>query len=260
MKIAVCQMNVIQGDKEQNRKTAESYIDEAAQNGAHVIVLPEMWTSGYDFKKLVEHTESINGSTHKFLSQKAAEHKVYIVGGSLPIQFDDGVRNTSVTYAPNGNVINIYSKIHLIGLMEEDKYLVPGIEYNTFELGQVSAATIICYDLRFPELIRSYALEGAKVLFVPAEWPVQREQHWLTLLRARAIENQFFVIGANMAGRNENDVFNGHSIIYDPWGEIVAEAGSEPTIMYADIDPEIVTTVRERMPIFKDRVPNLYRC
>jgi omega-amidase len=260
MKIAVCQMNVIQGDKEKNRKTAETYIDEAAQNGAKVIVLPEMWTSGYDFDRLPEHTETIDGPTSQFLSRKASEHQVYIVGGSFPIQFESGVKNTSITFDPRGNAINVYSKIHLIGLMEEDKYLTSGVEYNIYEIEQFSAATIICYDLRFPELIRSYALDGASVLFVPAQWPIQREQHWLALLRARAIENQLYVIGANMAGRNENDIFNGHSIVFDPWGEIVAEAGSEPVILYADIDLHMVKTVRERVPVFKDRVPNLYRC
>jgi omega-amidase len=259
MKIAVCQMNIIQGDKEENRKTAESNIDEAVRNGAKVIIFPEMWTSGYDFDRLNEHTEGLHGPTSQFLSRKAKQHGVYLVGGSLPVQFPDGVKNTSITYDPNGKIINIYSKLHLIGLMEEDKYLAHGTEYSTFEIEQSPAAVIICYDLRFPELIRSYALEDARVLFVPAEWPIQREQHWLALLRARAIENQLYVVGANMAGRNEKDVFNGHSIVYDPWGEIVAEAGSEPAILYAEIDLNVVQSVRERMPVFKDRIPNLYR-
>jgi omega-amidase len=259
MKIAVCQMNVIQGDKAENRKKAESFIDEASRSGAKVIILPEMWTSGYDFDNLIEHTENLDGPTSKFLSRKAQENQIFIVGGSFPVQFQDGVKNTSITYDPNGNVINIYSKLHLIGLMAEDKYLAPGIEYRTFEIEKSLAATIICYDLRFPELMRSYALEGAGVLFVPAEWPIQREQHWLTLLRARAIENQFYVVGANMVGRNESNVFNGHSVIYDPWGDIVAEAGSAPAILYAEIDLSVVKTVRERMPVFKDRNPKIYR-
>lgn len=259
MKIAVCQMNIIQGNKEVNKRTAESYIDEAARGGAKVIVLPEMWTSGYDFDRLNEHTEPLDGPTSDFLSRKAKELQVYIVGGSLPVQFAEGVKNTSLTFDPNGDVINVYSKMHLIGLMEEDKYLAPGTEYGTFDVEQSPAATIICYDLRFPELIRSYALEGARVLFVPAEWPIQREQHWLALLRARAIENQCFIIGANMTGRNANDIFNGHSVVYNPWGEVAAEAGTEPMVLFADIDLETVKTIRERMPVFKDRVPELYR-
>ncbi|WP_391575158.1 carbon-nitrogen family hydrolase [Cohnella sp.] len=259
MKIAICQMNVIQGNKDENRKTAEIYIDKAAQNGAHVIVLPEMWTCGYDWDNLAEHKEEPRGTTHTFLSRKSSEHRVYLIGGSLPTQFDNGIYNTSCAYDPNGKVINIYSKIHLISLMKEDRYLSPGVEYRIFEIEQTPAATIICYDLRFPELIRRYTLDGAKILFVPAEWPIQREQHWLTLLRARAIENQIFVVGANMAGSNQLDKFNGHSIVYDPWGEIVAEAGAEPTILYADIDVDVVGKVRERMPVFHDRHSELYR-
>jgi predicted amidohydrolase len=260
MKIAVCQMNVVQGDKQLNRLTAEKFIDEAARKGAKVIVLPEMWSCGYDFARLSEHTETLDGVSSRLIASKAEEHGVYIVGGSLPIRFNDGVRNTSITCDPSGKIINVYSKLHLIGLMQEDTYLTAGDQYRIFEVEQAPAATIICYDLRFPELARTYALEGARILFVPAQWPIQREQHWLALLRARAIENQMYVVGANMSGRNENDVFNGHSVIYDPWGETVAEAGKEPTILYAEIDLNKVADIRQRMPIFKDRKPNLYRC
>ncbi|MFY4776346.1 carbon-nitrogen family hydrolase [Metabacillus sp. RGM 3146] len=259
MKIAVCQMNIIQGDQKVNRETAQSMIKEAAANGAQAIILPEMWTSGYDFERLDEHKENLEGPASQFLSELARTLKVWIIGGSLPVNFSDGVRNTSLTFSPTGELRNIYSKVHLIGLMAEDRYIAPGTDCNVFDLDGHLAAVEICYDIRFPELARTYALNGAKVLFIPAEWPIQREEHWVTLLRARAIENQMFVVGVNTAGRNQNDVFNGRSMVIDPWGEVLLEAGNEPAILYCDLNLDMVESVRERMPIFKDRRTSVYK-
>ncbi|RAL20815.1 carbon-nitrogen family hydrolase [Thermoflavimicrobium daqui] len=259
MKIAICQMNIIQGNIDYNLRNAEEMIDEAVRNQAQVVVLPEMWKSGYDFARLQEHVESIDGPTRSFLSQKAKEHAIWLIGGSYTMEQEGQVYNTSLTFNRQGELVNVYSKLHLIGLMNEDQYLARGREYTTFDLNGHLASVIICYDLRFPELIRTYAVEGASILFVPAEWPVQREEHWLALLRARAIENQMYVVGANMAGQNENDHFNGRSIVFDPWGDVVCEAGTEPTILYAEVDLGLVESVRKAMPVFRDRVPNLYR-
>jgi omega-amidase len=259
MKIGVCQMEIVQGDQNVNRATAERMITEAANNGAKVVIIPEMWTSGYDFARLENHKEPLEGTTYDFLSKLSSVHKVWVVGGSLPIDFPEGVRNTSLTFDPKGNLRNIYSKVHLIGLMAEDQYLVPGTECNVFDLDGHLAAVEICYDIRFPELARTNAINGAKILFIPAEWPIQREDHWVSLLQARAIENQMYVVGVNTAGKNENDVFNGRSMIIDPWGKVVAEAGSEPTILYSDVDLDMVDSVRERIPVFKDRRPSVYK-
>jgi omega-amidase len=258
MKIAVCQMEIIQGNQKVNRTTAQQMIKEAADNGAELIVLPEMWTSGYDFSRLAEHKEPLLGPTHKFLSSLAKENKVWIVGGSYPVEFEDGVRNTSLTFDPTGNLRNTYSKVHLIGLMAEDEYLVPGNECTVFDVEGHLASVEICYDIRFPELARNFALQGAKILFIPAEFPIQREDHWIALLRARAIENQFYVVGVNMAGRNDSDVFNGHSMVIDPWGVTISEAGSEPTILYSDVDLNLVDSIREKIPVFRDRRPSVY--
>jgi len=259
MKVAVCQMNVVQGDQKRNRITAERMILEAAENDAKVVILPEMWTSGYDFNNLDKHKEIIGGSTYQFLSSKAKNHNIWIIGGSFPVEFPEGIKNTSFTFDPNGDLQNIYNKVHLIGLMNEDEYLVPGSECTLFNFNEHLAAVEICYDIRFPELTRTYAISGAKILFVPAEWPVQREEHWKTLLQARAIENQMFVIGANIVGNNDNDIFNGKSMIIDPRGQIIAEAGSKPVVLYGNINLSLVKSTREAMPIFKDRMPSVYK-
>lgn len=259
MKIALIQMNVLQGAKQQNQKQAAQMIAESAENGAKVVVLPELWNSGYDFGNLAEHVEPIDGSTASFLAEQAKLHDTYLIGGSFTQQDKENVYNTSLTYAPSGKLINQYSKIHLIGLMQEDKYLSAGEHYHTFLLHDTLASVIICYDLRFPELIRAHAVEGASILFVPAQWPVQREEHWLALLRARAIENQMYVAGTNLVGHNENDTFCGKSIIYDPWGEVVAKADDQQQILYGEIDVKLVEKIRREIPVFQDRVPHLYR-
>jgi omega-amidase len=259
VKIALIQMNVIQGASKQNQDQAAQMIAEAAKSGAEVVVLPEMWKSGYDFGNLSEHAETIDGSTASFLAGQSKLHHIYLVGGSFTQQNKGHVYNTSLTFDPNGKLINQYSKLHLIGLMQEDQYLSAGEYYGIFSIGEALASVIICYDLRFPELARAYAIEGASILFVLAQWPVQREAHWLALLRARAIENQMYVVGTNVVGHNENDKFHGKSIIFDPWGEVVAEAGKQKQIVYGEIDLHVVAKIRRDIPVFQDRVPHLYR-
>ncbi|QQE77509.1 carbon-nitrogen family hydrolase [Alicyclobacillus sp. SO9] len=258
MKLALCQMNVLQGDKAGNRKTAEQMIREANGNGADVAVLPEMWTCGYDFERLEEHAETFNGHTVTLLSGLARDLNMWIVGGSLPIRYSEGISNTAVTFNSDGELVHTYRKIHLIGLMEEDKYLLAGDSLSSFDLASTKGATVICYDLRFPELARSTVEKGAKILFVPAEWPMQRQQHWNALLQARAIENQMYVAAVNMSGENQNDRFIGGSKVIDPWGDIVAEAGADAQILLADIDLKLADEVRERVPSLRDRRPQLY--
>ncbi|MCL6577117.1 carbon-nitrogen family hydrolase [Kyrpidia sp.] len=264
MRVALCQMEVVQGDRAGNRSRAEAMVRESAGRRADVVVLPEMWTCGYDFAHLSEHTEEIDGETATLLGRWARQYGIWLVGGSFPIEFADGVSNTALTFAPDGTLVNLYRKIHLIGLMDEDRYLVPGETRATFALGETGtpdstrAGVMICYDLRFPELARAHVLEGAEVLFLPAEWPVQRADHWRTLLIARAIENQAFVIGVNIVGRNDRDRFTGGSLAVDPWGRVVTEAGTKPGIVYADLDLSIVADVRQRMTVLKDRRPKAY--
>jgi len=265
MKLALCQMNVVQGQVESNRLQAKDFICEAARNGAQVVVLPEMWTCGYDFQRLQLHTESELGPTSNLLAGLARDLGVYIVGGSFPVRYGAGVANTSMTFDDQGKTIHTYRKVHLIGLMEEDKYLVPGDGLSCFFLNdglgaaeEGLASTVICYDLRFPELARSAVLQGAKILFVPAQWPVQRQSHWETLLRARAIENQCFVVGVNVSGHNANDTFTGGSQVIDPWGDAVAQAGEKPGILYGEISLNQVDEVRNRVPSLRDRRPQVY--
>jgi omega-amidase len=126
------------------------------------------------------------------------------------------------------------------------------------EVAGVESGLAICYDLRFPEQFRAYALAGASVVFVPSEWPHPRLAHWRTLLRARAIENQFFVVACNRVGESKGTQFFGHSTIVDPWGELIVEGGEQEILLTAPIDTGLVAEIRERIPIFADRRPEVY--
>jgi predicted amidohydrolase len=143
--------------------------------------------------------------------------------------------------------------------MEEDQYLVPGDHLTQAETRWGSLGLAICYDLRFPEIFRAYAIAGARMVLLPSEWPHPRLEHWRTLIRARAIENQMFVIACNRVGVSKETTFCGHSAIIDPWGETVIEGGESPTLLTAEIDVDRVEEVQKKIPVLRDRRPEIYR-
>lgn len=257
MKIGCIQLNVRFGKVDENFERAESFIREAAGKGAEIIVLPEMWNTGYALEKLKELAD-VNGERAKaFLSRLSKELSVHIVGGSVAVRRDEEFYNTMYTYNKNGDLVGEYSKAHLFRLMDEHLYLQAGNEMNRFTLDEIEAAGVICYDIRFPEWLRAHALQGAKVLFIPAQWPTPRIDHWKTLLQARAIENQCFVIAVNrIANKVEN--FNGQSMIIQPWGEVLWTGKEDEELAIVDVDFSIVDEVRTRIPVYEDRRPSLY--
>ncbi|WP_062515737.1 carbon-nitrogen family hydrolase [Halobacillus sp. KGW1] len=256
-KIAIIQMNIVLGDPEANRKAAAVKIKEAAENGSSVIVLPELWTTGYDLSRFDELAETMSGPTHLLMKEMACDYEVTIMG-SVAEREDDVFYNTFVAYDPSGERILSYRKAHLFRLMDEEKFLESGNEKGLFHLEGAPLAAVICYDIRFPEWLRSHMIHGAKALFVTAEWPKPRVDHWRNLLISRAIENQCFVIACNRVGSDEANTFRGHSVIIDPWGKVLAEAGSEEEILYAEVNWEAVEDIRKQIPIFQDRRPDLY--
>jgi predicted amidohydrolase len=142
--------------------------------------------------------------------------------------------------------------------MKEDLYLQPGSSPLVMDLPWGKTAMAICYDLRFPELFRRYALEGAQMVILPAEWPAERIEHWRTLVQARAIENQYYIVATNTCGEIGGTVFGGHSMLVDPWGKVLIEAGDEPGLFTVEIELERVEQIRQRIPVFEDRRPELY--
>jgi omega-amidase len=166
--------------------------------------------------------------------------------------------NAFALYDAAGSLLATYRKVHLFRLMDDEKWLAPGDRVELVETDWGLTGLGICYDLRFPELFRAYALRGARLVLLPAEWPSRRAAHWHTLLRARAIENQMFVAACNRVGESKGEHFGGGSAIIDPWGEAVIEAGSAETLLTAEIDLAQADAVRQRIPVFEDRRPDVY--
>lgn len=257
MKIACIQMDIAFGEPDVNFEQVEAYLKEAAANGAETIVLPEMWNTGYaltELEKLADGT----GRTLTFLQGFAKEHGVNIVGGSVSTKKQEGFYNTMYVVDKTGKLLSEYDKAHRFGLMDEHIHLEEGEGLGTFELEGTTCGGVICYDIRFPEWIRAQALNGAKVIFVPAEWPEARIDHWKVLLQARAIENQCFIVAVNRAGSDPKNEFGGHSMVIAPWGEIRLDMAKQQGIGYTDIDLTEVENVRQRIPVFADRRENLY--
>ena len=208
----------------ENKKHVKEMLERALVASPDVIVLPEMWNTGYALDELDGLADKEGLESQEFLSQFAREHAVAILGGSVAIERDGKFYNTTYVYNKSGDLINIYSKVHLFGLMAEDQYMSAGAAESIFELDGVIAASVICYDIRFPEWVRTQMAQGAKVLFVVAQWPEPRVQQWEILLKARAVENQAFVVAVNRVGTGPDDVFSGHSMVIDPLGNVVLES------------------------------------
>nr|WP_047152139.1 carbon-nitrogen family hydrolase [Aneurinibacillus tyrosinisolvens] len=258
--IALCQMDIRFGDPVLNQKKVRGFFEQAASldKKPDIIIFPELWNTGYDLTRLDDIADPEGKQTKELLSELSRQHQVYTIGGSVAEKRETGTFNASFVFSPEGEIIHTYRKAHLFRLMEEEKYLLPGESLAGFTLDGMPALLQICYDIRFPEGIRSGALAGAEVLFVAAEWPHPRLAHWRQLLIARAIENQMYVVACNRAGTDPRNTFCGHSMIIDPWGEVIAEGEEEEAIVTGEIDRALVSEVRGRIPVFSDRRTDLY--
>ncbi len=257
MTISLAQMNIALGDVRKNLKTAEDLIAEAGRRGTHLLMLPELWATGYALEQGRTLASDLNADVFAQLAALASQHKVSIIGSHLERRGNQ-IANSAPFIDSRGGVRGVYRKIHLFGLMDEDRYLQAGSAPLLLDLPWGATGFAICYDLRFPELFRRYAVEGAKIIVLPAEWPAERIQHWRALLIARAIENQCYIVAVNACGPTGDTEFGGHSMIVDPWGEIVIEAGQQPVLATASIELDMVKEVRKRIPVFDDRRPELY--
>jgi omega-amidase len=263
MKISIFQMDLFPGDPEQNRRKAAEWARlTVKEEQPDTLVLPEMWTTAYTLPSLKTIADVNDEPTGTFLSSLATELNVNIIGGSFATMEDQNMFNRAVVFNRSGERVYHYDKIHLVPMLEEHRYLTAGKQKaDVFELDGIKMGLIICYDLRFPELARSLALSGAQIMFVVAEWPAARKNHWQHLQIARAIENQMYVISANRVGDYDGVDFCGNSMVINAWGDIMARGteNMEETIS-ADIDINTVHQARRLVPVFDSRVPHLYHC
>jgi omega-amidase len=256
IRAAAVQFNITLGEIGPNLGHVRQSLQSLAAEGVQLAVLPEMWATGFAYRELNRLAES-SGELVAELAALSAEYGMVIVG-SLPEPHDDKVYNTAYVL-DNGKMRGKYRKIHLFSLMQEDRSFDSGNAWLLTDTTVGRVGVFICYDLRFPELARRLAVEGAEILVVPGEWPKPRQEHWRTLLRARAIENQLFVVAANCCGVVGKLDFFGMSMIIDPKGELLAEAGYEPGNITAVLDFASMAAWREQIPCFNDRKPECYK-
>ncbi|MCX8024267.1 MAG: carbon-nitrogen family hydrolase [Thermanaerothrix sp.] len=250
--IALAQMNIVQGHLEKNYLKALDFLKEARKGHAQVVLFPELWSSGYDLKNQSHYAQQ-NQELITELGRQAVEGGFYI-GGSY-ITFREGqYYNTFILIAPSGQVVSHYHKIHLFAPLNEDRYFSPGQEPRTAHLSGLTCGLAICYDLRFPELFRAYLDHNVDSFFLVAQWPVSRLDHWETLLRARAIENQALVAACNAVGVSGKVTNGGGSLILSPWGEILARGSAhDEDFIQATITLESIQEIRTNFPVLRDR-------
>lgn len=269
-KVAAIQMTSV-NHKETNLKKAEGFISLAAKEGAKVVALPEMFNFSGALKEKRVNAESIPGPTINRLSRMAKNLRIYLLGGSILEKSNDKDNelfyNTSVFFNPQGKIIARYRKLHLFDVTlpddswrRESELITPGDEVIQIATPLTTFGLSICYDLRFPELYRRLAQKGTQVVFIPSAFTLETgKDHWKTLLRARAIENQFYVIAPDQIGPDlQGQRCWGKSMIVDPWGTILAQAPEKETIIYAPIDLSYQQKIRETLPCLSHRRDDLF--
>jgi predicted amidohydrolase len=270
MRLALAQLAIEGGKPERNLERALEAIDAAADRGADFVALPEVFTVGYfAFDRYAASAEGLSGPTLSRIADAAAERGINVLAGTvvedlaetareteLRTPADEGLANTAVLFDRSGERRAVYRKHHLFGYESaEAELLVPGEDLDgaVAELEGFTVATTTCYDLRFPELYRELTERGVTLVLVPSAWPYPRVEHWTTLSRARAIENQGYVATINGSGEFPDATLLGRSTVFDPWGTTLASTADEPAMVLAELDPGRVERVREEFPAWRDR-------
>jgi predicted amidohydrolase len=267
VRVALVQMNS-RDDKAANLERAEALVAQAATWGSDLVVLPELWTYLGPGKRHAEVAEPIPGETSELLGRLASRYGCWLVGGSYleAVPGAERLHNTSVVFNPDGEIVARYRKIHLFDVevdgktYHESATIAPGSEAVTVDARRVRIGLTICYDLRFPELYRRLADRGAQLITVPSAFTMETgKDHWEPLLRARAIENQVFVLAAAQCGPHPPaNLTYGNAMIVDPWGVVLARAGYREGVVVADLDLGHEERLRESLPALRNRRRDLF--
>lgn len=270
VRTAIVQLNA-RDNLAENLANVEQALERAAAMGAQFVALPEYWTYLGPYAKFDEIAQTISGPAIELLQTQARKHKMIVHGGSIVERHPQQAgkfHNTSALINRDGELVACYRKIHLFDVTlasgekhYESERIVPGNELVTAEIDGITFGLTVCYDLRFPELYRALALQGAQILLVPAAFTLQTgRDHWEILLRARAIENFCYVVAPAQVGSYPPDRHSfGRSMIVNPWGIVLAQAPDQPTVVMADLDLEQVEQARAQIPSLEHRKPQVYR-
>ncbi|MFD3699910.1 carbon-nitrogen family hydrolase [Streptomyces sp. NPDC058646] len=255
MRASLIQIAVNEGESVVSRRArAADLVREQA--GSDLVVLPELWTVGaFAYEQFETEAEPLDGPTYEAMSKAASDAGVWLHAGSVVERAGDGsLYNTALVLSPTGELAATYRKIHRFGFDQGEAVLMsPGESLTTVTLPEQTLGIATCYDLRFPELFRGLVDAGATTMVIAAGWPARRRSHWTLLSRARAVENQSYVLACSLAGTHAGVEQAGHSLVVDPWGEVLAEAGPDEDVLTVDLDPAKVADTREQFPALKDR-------
>ena len=255
-KAACVQFEIKSEEINRNLDFVISSLEKLYRQNIKLVVLPELWTAKFD-KEKAEELWKFSQSALREVTSFSRKHEM-VIAGSLIEKEEDYYFNTAYIIDTSGEEVARYRKVHLFSMAGEDRYFKRGREKIVSDTRIGKLGVIICYDLRFPELVRGLALNGAEVLVVPAQWPKARVYHWRTLAIARAIENQLFVVACNRTGWHKKEEYPGNSLIIDPWGEVLSEGSEKEGFIIAEIDLDRVKNVRQTMKCFDDRNPEVY--
>lgn len=246
------QINSAWEDKPSNFDRTQRLLAAHPPSPGSLIILPEMFATGFSMNTsaVCEHP---GGTTERFLCDLAKSSASLVVAGLPTFGVDDQPRNEALAIDPSGRVVARYAKIHPFSLGGETRHYSAGTRVLTFQHAGWTIAPFICYDLRFPELFRTAATQGAELFVVIANWPVKRIHHWMTLLQARAIENQAWVVGVNRCGTDPEFTYTGRTLVVDPHGIVVADANDREGILSADLDRNVLLEWRRDFPALRDR-------
>ena len=250
MKVACVQFDIAWENKPSNHARVTRLLEQARPEPGTLVLLPEMFATGFSMN-VAAIAEGKSRETESFLSRTAKQFGIYLIAGIVTSRNHLG-RNEAVVFSPDGVEIARYCKMQPFTLGGESQHYCAGDAIVTFQWNGFTVAPFICYDLRFPELFRAAAARGAQLFAVIANWPVMRIGHWVTLLQARAIENQAYAVGTNRSGADPKLTYNGRSVIVNPHGEILADAGDGEKVITADVDRETVVKWRADFPALAD--------
>jgi len=251
MKVYCCQFEIAWENKAENFRKVRALLAAAKPEAGSLFVLQEMFSTGFSMN-VAGIAEEASPGTEEFVREIATEHQLYVVAGVVRRNHEGRGLNQAIVISPEGKELARYSKIHPFTLGGELANYARGTQIEFFDWHGLKVAPFICYDLRFPELFRSAAAAKAEMLVVIAAWPNRREQHWVTLLQARAIENLAYVVGVNQTGKDPKFVYPGRSMVVDPHGKVLVDAGAAETIISAEIDPAEVRNWRRDFPALDD--------
>ena len=255
MNVICVQLDCVWENKQANHDKVSRLLDAAQPKKDSLVILPEMFASGFSMNATAI-TDSATNESYNFLSSTAKNYGVYLMAGIVTTDASGKGRNECVTFAPDGSELARYCKLHPFTLGGELDNYVKGEAVITFKCQEFVVAPFICYDLRFPEIFRVATLRGANVITVMASWPATRHHHWLKLLHARAIENQAYVVGVNRCGWDPKAEHAGGSMIIDPQGNLLAEAGNSEGVISAEINLSDLLNYREKLPFLNDTRPD----